>query len=152
MKNFANLILAIFYALRPVGSPILTARTLYVFFSMLQNGMSFFGKVRTTPDFPKHTILLPRKTDSLLTSILEYSFSLVNAKLLGNRIPSSTFDDLFPIVRTDSYQALKRMPVYKRMTDILQSYYDARDNDGWKQMNDPIPLPEGVLIENQVQD
>jgi hypothetical protein len=114
--------------------------------------MSFFGAVKTTSNFPSHKIRFMRKTEGLLTGFLEHSFRTVNENLLGNRVSSSLFGELFPIVHTSSYQSMKRFPVFVKAIGILNEYYTACDNDGWKQMNNPIPLPSGSIIIDQVQD
>jgi hypothetical protein len=114
--------------------------------------MSFFGTVKTTSNFPSHKIHFMRKTEALLTGFLEHIFSVVNQNLLGNRIASSLFGDFFPIVHTSSYQTMKKFPTFVKAIGILNEYYTACDNDGWKQMNNPIPLPSGSIIIDQVQD
>jgi hypothetical protein len=152
MENFYSFLIELFKGIQPIGSPVIIARTLYVFFSMLYNSLSFFRKyksTKTTRDFPTHNVIINDSNEAFV-ALIEYTFNRMNGDLFNITLD---FAKLFPIVNTYKYGILKKSVYYKRMTEILNTYYVARDNDGWRQINAPRPLPYNKTLKiNQVQD
>jgi hypothetical protein len=146
MKRFVDFIYLLLETIADVDlSPVMTPRCLYVFFSILYNSNSFFVRrnFTTTKDFPKHSLYF-NKNILYDYVILEYAINDINLKLLNHKLDSFNFIEWFNL-NTNSYNIFKQrnFRALNKIYDILNQYSEIRDNDGWKNANTPIELPNG---------
>lgn len=146
MKRFVDFTYLLLEIIADVDlSPILTPRCLYIFFSILYNSNSFFSKNNsfiTTKDFPKHSLYF-NKNNFYDYAILEYAINDINVKLLNNKLSSFRFVEWFNLNNLYVNFKNKNSRSLNKIYNVLNEYSTIRDNDGWKNINIPIELPNG---------
>jgi hypothetical protein len=140
--------------------PTFAARTLFIYSSILYNGYGYIETIKNTDNFNNVTKLELELEDK------EKYYYISHIGLLGISLLNSTFNSKtlyeFIVEQSDILLGDKDYIAFKdkfskeivQIENELNQYYILREQDGWKDSNEQISLPNGKfeVIPNEEQD
>ena len=142
-----------------IKTPILVPRTLYVFFSLVNNGLSNFNLTKPTVNYtPIKLSSTIKYQENWRLFFIQYAFNKLNSNFFNNNFNVSFLPGIFPGMNNSMYQQFLRMfklPIGS-LTKSLDAFYTTLDNDGWKVMNshtsNDLPNKTSFIDRDNVQD